>query len=70
MIEYDKVARAHARTAADLPCTSDDPNDHQGDTCPVHEGEDEDEPELVTPEDIVRENRNDDMAAWLGVKRR
>ena len=29
---------------------------------------DEDET-LVTPEDIVRENRNDDMASWLGVKR-
>ena len=24
---------------------------------------------LVTPEDIARESRNDDMAAWLGVKR-
>ena len=24
---------------------------------------------LVTPEDIARENRNDDMASWLGVKR-
>jgi len=31
----------------------------------------EEEPEevLVTPEDIARENRNDDMAAWLGVDR-
>ena len=29
---------------------------------------DEDET-LATPEDIVRENRNDDMASWLGVKR-
>jgi hypothetical protein len=26
-------------------------------------------PVHVTPEDIARESRNDDMAAWLGVKR-
>ena len=24
-------------------CTSDDPNDHQGDTCPVHEGVEEED---------------------------
>ena len=24
-------------------CTSDDPNDHQGDTCPIHEGKADDE---------------------------
>jgi hypothetical protein len=25
--------------------------------------------DLITPEEVARENRNDDMAAWLGVKR-
>jgi hypothetical protein len=44
----------------------DDPNDHQGDTCPVHEEEADD---LITPDQIVLENRIDDMAKWLGVKR-
>lgn len=24
---------------------------------------------IIGPEEIARENRNDDMAAWLGVKR-
>ena len=29
---------AYAQEEAE-DCTSDDPNNHQGDTCPVHEGE-------------------------------
>jgi hypothetical protein len=48
-------------------CTSDDPNDRQGNTCPIHEEEEADD--LITPDQIVLENRIDDMAAWLGVKR-
>ena len=33
------------------------------------EEEDEEDDYVIGPEEIARENRNDDMAAWLGVKR-
>ena len=39
MLDDDRAqALARIRAAVDVAfCTSDDPNDHQGDTCPVHE---------------------------------
>lgn len=37
---FDEIAEIMTRLAsraADHVCTSDDPNNHQGDTCPIHE---------------------------------
>jgi hypothetical protein len=65
-------AEYSGRTEESPTCTSTDPNNHQGDTCPIHEQHDALVAALVCAEadleGLVSESEQDDHPAWQTLK--